>query len=105
MHIDTGDAPPKKQPVRRVPFAVHQEVAKQLARMQEEVVIQTSSSPWASAIVLVHKKDGSLRICVDYRHLNPVTKMDTFPLPHIDDLLDQLGKAKCFTTLADQGGS
>ena len=83
MHINTGDAVPKKQPVRRVPFAVRQEVAKHLAKMQEEGVIQPSSSPWASAIVIVHKKDGTLRICVDYRQLNSVTKLDTFPLPRI----------------------
>ena len=99
MHIDTADAAPKKQPVRRIPFAVRQEVAKQLQKMQTDGVIQPSSSPWASAIVLVRKKDGTLRICVDYRHLNSVTKADTFPLPRIDDLLDQLGSAKYFTTL------
>ena len=99
IHIDTGAAAPRKQPVRRVPFAVRQEVAKQLRRMQEDGVIQPSSSPWASAIVLVRKKDGSLRICIDYHHLNSVTKSDTFPLPRIDDLLDQLGSAKYFTTL------
>ena len=99
LHINTGDAVPKKQHVRRVPFAVRREVAKQLAKMQREGVIRPSSSPWASAIVLVRKKDGMLRICVDYRHLNSVTKLGTFPLPRIDDLLDQLGSAKCFTTL------
>ena len=99
MHINTGDAVPKKQPVRRVPFAVRQEVAKQLAKMQEEGVIQPPSSPWASAIVLVRKKDGTLRICIDYRQLNSVTKLDTFPLPRIDNLLDQLGNAKYFTTI------
>ena len=63
LHINTGDAIPKKQPVRRVPFAVRREVAWQLAHMQEQGVIQPSSSPWASAIVLVRKKDGSLRMC------------------------------------------
>ena len=99
MTIETGDSTPKKQPVRRVPFALRQELAKQLEKMQEEGVIQPSSSPWASAIVLVRKKDGGLRICADYRQLNSVTKLDTFPLPRIDDLLDQLGSAKYFTTL------
>ena len=99
LHIETGGAIPKNQPLRRVFFAVRQEVAQQLAKMQDEGVIQPSSSPWASAIVLVLKKDGSLRICVDYRHLNSVTKPDTFPLPRIDDQLDQLGSAKYFTTL------
>jgi hypothetical protein len=99
FQIDTGNALPKKQPLRRTPFAVRQEVARQLKDMQQTGVIQPSNSPWASPIVLVRKKDGSLRFCVDYRHLNSVTKADTFPLPRIDDLLDQLGKCKYFSTL------
>ena len=93
LHIDTGDALPKKQPVRRVPFAVRHEIARQLKEMQSGDVIQPSSSPWASPIVLVRKKDGNLRFCVDFRCLNSVTKPHTFPLPRIDDLLDQLGKS------------
>lgn len=67
--------------------------------MQENGVIQASKSPWSSPVVLVQKKDGSLRFCIDYRELNSVTKADTFPLPRIDNLLDQLGKAKYFLTL------
>jgi len=99
LHTETGGAIPKKKPVRRVPFAVRREVACQLAKMQQERVIQPSSSPWASAMVLVHKEDGSLRICVDYRHLISVTRPNTFPLLRIDDLLDRLGSARYFTTL------
>ena len=99
FQIDTGDASPKKQPARRMPFAVRQEVARQLNKMQESGVIQPSSSPWASPVVLVKKKDGSHRFCVDYRELNSATKADTFPLPRIDDLLDQLGKSRFFSTL------
>ena len=99
MTINTGHAHPKKQPVRRVPFTVRQEVARQLRDMQRQGVIQPSTSPWASPMVLVRKKDGDLRLCVDYHHLNSVTKTDTFPIPRIDDLLDQLGKSRYFTTL------
>ena len=55
----------------------------QLKQMQEDKVIQPSSSPWASPIVLVQKKDGTLRFCIDYRDLNSVTKFDKFPLPRI----------------------
>lgn len=67
--------------------------------MQDSGVIQPSSSPWSSPVVLVHKKDGTLRFCVDYRALNSVAKVDTFPLHRIDDLLDQLGGSTYFTTL------
>ena len=67
--------------------------------MQRNNVIQPSHSPWASPIVLVRKKDNTLRFCVDYRALNEVTKPDKFPIPRIDDLLDQLGKARYFSTL------
>ena len=75
------------------------EVAKQLNEMQSKGIIQPSSSPRASPVVLVRKKDGSLRFCIDYRHLNLLTKPDVFPLPHMDDLLDQLGQSKFFSTL------
>jgi len=67
MEIDTGGAIPKKQPPRRMPFAVRQEVAKQLKSMQQKGVIQPSRSPWSSPVVMVRKKDGSHRFCVDYR--------------------------------------
>ena len=81
--IDTGDAPPQRQPVRRVPFAVWQELANLLKSMQKSKVIQPSNSPWASPVVLVRKKDDSLRLCVDYCKLNLVTKGDAFPMPRI----------------------
>ena len=99
LEIDTGDSHPQSQPARRMPLAVRREVARQLEAMQNEGVIQPSRSPWASPVVLVRKKDGTHRFCVDYRRLNSVTKADTYPLPRIDDLLDQLGLAKYFTTL------
>lgn len=95
MSIDTVDATLKKQLARRIPFLVRQEVAKQLAHN----VIQPYNSPWASPIVLVQKKDSTLRFCVDYRGFNSVTKLDRFLLPRINDMLDQLGKAQYFTTL------
>ena len=81
LTIDTGDEIPKKQPVQKMPFAVREEVARQLKNMQNSGVIHPSNSSWASPVVLVHKKDGTHRFCVDYHGLNAVTKVDTFPLP------------------------
>ena len=95
LTIDTGDAPPQRQPARRVPIAAQQELAQLLESMQKSHVIQPSESPWASPIVLVRKKDGTLRLCVDYRALNSA---DSFPLPRIDGILDQLGECRYFTT-------
>ena len=99
MDINTGDAKPKRQPARRMPPIVRQEVARLLEQMQRNGVIEPSKSPWASPIVLVRKRDGSHRFCVDYRGLNSVTVPDSFPLPHIDDLLDQLGESNYFSTI------
>ena len=104
FNIDTGESTPINQVARRVPFAARQEIAAQLSKMQEQGVIQPSKSPWASPVILVRKRDGSLRFCVDYRALNSVTKPDVFPLPRIDDLLDKLGRAKYFTTLDLKSG-
>ena len=99
MEIDTGDAYPKRQPARRLLFTLRQEVARQLREMQTKGVIQPSKSPWASPVVLVKKKDGTHRFCVDYRQLNSITKTDNFPLSRIYDLLDQLGKSKYFSSI------
>ena len=99
MEIDTGDAYPEKLPARRVPVALRQEVAHQLSEMQNNGVIQPSKSPWASPVVLVKKRDGTHRFCVDYRGLNSMTKADSFPLPRNGDLLDQLGRSRYFSTI------
>ena len=97
--IDTGDSSPIKQPPRRVPFALRAKVDQLVNEMLDHGVITPSKSPWGSPVVLVTKKDGSSRFCVDYRRLNAVTKTDVFPLPRVDDSLDQLANSHFFTTL------
>ncbi|GFY21178.1 retrovirus-related Pol polyprotein from transposon opus [Trichonephila clavipes] len=72
--------------------------------MKNNDVIESSSSPWAPPIVLVRKKDGSTRFCVDYRWLNDVTKNDSYPLPRIDDTLDTIAGNTWFSTLDLKSG-
>ena len=74
------------------------------SRMLEQGIISPSSSPWASPTVLVTKKDGKTRFCVDFRELNKRTKKDAYPLPRVEDCLDNLGGAKWFCTLDLQAG-
>lgn len=97
--IDTGDARPIKLPPRRVSLHLQGEVQNQVGDMLEQGIIQPSRSPWAAPVVLVKKKDGNLRFCVDYRRLNEVTVKDAYPLPRIDNTLDTLASAVWFSTL------
>ena len=102
--IDTADSQSIRLIPRRVPFVLRDKITKMVQEMLKGEVIQESASLWASPVVLVRKKDGGLRFCVDYRRLNAVTHKDTFPLPRIDDLLDQLKGKNIFSTLdAKQG--
>ncbi|GFX05785.1 retrovirus-related Pol polyprotein from transposon 412 [Trichonephila clavipes] len=102
--IDTGEHPHIKQHPRRLPFAKQEEVQKLIKDMKNNDVIEPSSSPWASPIVLVRKKYGSTRFCVDYRRLNDVTKKDSYPLPRIDDTLDTLASNTWFSSLDLKSG-
>ena len=97
--IHTGEAAPVRQPVRRVPPHRREEIKDMLQDMQAKEIIQPSKSPWASPIVLVQKKNGGTRFCVDYRKLNNLTRKDAYPLPRVDDTLDTLAGSKWFTTL------
>ena len=71
----------------------------EVQRMLDHNVIRPSSSPWSSPVVMVRKKDGNWRFCIDYRKLNAVTCRDAYPLPRIDSTLDSLAGATYFTTL------
>ena len=95
--ILTGDHPPIKQRPRRTPIAFKGEEEKEIQDMLKRGIIRESSSPWASPIVLVKKKDNTTRFCIDYRKLNMITQKDSYPLPRIQDCLDSLGGAKFFS--------
>lgn len=97
--IDTGIAKPIKVPPRRVPQKQKQLIEQELDKMLQNDIIEPSTSPWSSPILLVTKKDGSIRFCIDYRRLNAVTIKDAYPLPRMDDSLDALSGSKWFSTL------
>ena len=97
--IDTGDNHPFKLPMRRQPLAQKPIIENELEKVLEQGVIEPSESPWSSPILLVKKKDGSIRFCIDFRKLNSLTRKDAYPLPRIDECLESLGGSKWFSTL------
>ena len=100
LHIDTGDSPPiyiKRQ--IPVPMSQRPAVAEIIECMEKEGIIRKSKSPWAVPMLVVPKKDGRLRIVIDYRPLNKVLKKDVYPLPRIEDMLAKFYGMKFFTTL------
>ena len=98
--IDTGDHSPVRQRPRRLRHDQKAEIQKQIKNLQEGGLIRPSESEWASNVVLVKKKDGTWRMCIDYRDLNLKTlNPDSYMLPRIDDTLDALSRAKYFCTL------
>ena len=98
-HILTTDCAPIRLRPYKIPHAYREEVLKELNEMEKAGIIQESDSSWAAPIAVVKKKDGRLRICVDYRKLNQVTQVDAYPMPRIDDLLDSVGQSTYITTL------
>ena len=97
--IDTGDTTPFKIPMRRQPISQKPIIENELDKMLQQDIIEPSESPWSSPILLVTKKDGSIRFCIDFRKLNSVTRKDAYPLPRIDDSLERLGGSKWFQHL------
>lgn len=89
---------------RRLSYSDKQKLREILDRLLKENVIRPSNSPYASPIVLVHKKNGELRLCVDYRELNKITIKDNFPTPLIEDHLDRLRDKRYFTSLDLRNG-
>ncbi|CAF3829521.1 unnamed protein product, partial [Rotaria magnacalcarata] len=95
--------PIQSYPYRR-PAKETQIINQQVKEMLNNHIIRSSSSPWSSPVVIIKKKDGSPRFCVDYRRLNAITERDVYPLPRIDDIIDKLAGSQYFTTLDLKAG-
>ena len=97
--IRLEDHAPFKERYRRIPPHQLEEVKTELRNMLEVGVIKPSESPWTNAVVLVRKKGGALRLCIDFRKLNARTLKDAYALPRIDEVLDSLSGSSCFSAL------
>ena len=101
--ILTDDIPVNERP-RRFPLSEQKIIDELVQQWLEDGIVRPSYSDYAAAVVLSKKKDNSYRLCIDYRKLNRKIVKDRFPLPLIEDVLDQLGRAKVFTTLDLKNG-
>ena len=97
IHVE--NVPPIHQPVRRVPFGLEQKVDDVVDDLLDKGIIEPSKSAWCSPIVVVMKKNGDIRLCVDYRRLNAVTIKPCYPIPDTQYLLDSIGEASYFSGL------
>src|SRR6218665_483212 len=88
--IDTQGEKPVQQPLRRQPLSMLPEIDRQVEDMLKQGIVEPSASEWTSNVVMVKKKAGSMRFCVDYRQLNLKTRKDAHPLPLIRESLDTL---------------
>ena len=102
--IDIGSNRPIRQQLRRHPRAHLEVIDQEVQKMLDHDIVEESASPWSSNVVLVAKKNGKLRFCIDYRKLNSLTCKDSYPIPKIDACLDTLGGAKYFSTLDLRSG-
>ena len=102
--LDTGNARPIRQRPYRIPFLQRPVVEEHITKMLEAKVIRPSVSPWSSPIVVVPKRDGTKRFCVDFRKVNEVTVPNSYPLPQIDEILASLGGAKYFSKMDLKSG-
>jgi hypothetical protein len=102
--IDTGDHKPISVPPYRLSPLKRDILQKEITKMLDEGVIEPCSSPWAAPVVMVPKKDGGTRVCVDYRQLNSITTADSYPLPRIDDLLHNAKPTPYMSTIDLRAG-
>ncbi|GKD05706.1 putative reverse transcriptase domain-containing protein [Tanacetum coccineum] len=93
-----GAVPVAWAPYRLAPFEM-KELAEQLQELSDKGFIRPSSSPWGAPVLFVNKKDGSFRMCIDYRELNKLTVKNRYPLPRIDDLFDQLQGSSVYSKI------
>ena len=98
IELTPGTAPIAQRPYRMNVDELA-ELKKQLKDMLQKGLIRPSASPWGSPVLFVDKKDGTIRLCVDYRRLNDVTIKNKYPLPKIEDLFDQLNGARVFSKI------
>ena len=98
IELAPGTAPVSKAPYRLAPVEM-KELATQLQDLLDKGMIRPSTSPWGAPVLFVKKKDGSMRLCIDYRELNKLTIKNKYPLPRIDDLFDQLKDAVYFSKI------
>jgi len=103
-HIDTGQHRPVRQALRRHPVAYLDSIDEYVEQLRKQDMIEPSAGPWCSNIVVVRRKDGRLRLCIDYRGLNARTYYDSYPLPNIEATLDALGGSSWFCTLDLRSG-
>ena len=103
IELVPGTGPISIAPYRMSPLELS-ELKTQLEELLEKQFVRPSVSPWGAPVLLVKKKDGSMRLCVDYRQLNKVTIKNRYPLPRIDDLMDQLRGAAVFSKIDLRSG-
>ncbi len=97
--IQTFSTSPVRRRAYRTSPVLRKEIDNHVQKLFDADLIEPSHSPWASPVILVRKKDGSYRFCIDYRRLNSITIKDAHPLPRVDDSLDALSVATLFSTL------
>ncbi|GJS31415.1 putative reverse transcriptase domain-containing protein, partial [Tanacetum coccineum] len=103
IELIPGATPVAKSPYRLAPSEL-EELSRQLKELQDKGFIRPSSSPWGAPVLFVKKKDGSFRMCIDYRELNKLTVKNRYPLPRIDDLFDQLQGSQFFSKIDLRSG-
>jgi hypothetical protein len=97
--IPLKDPTPVREPLRKSPYYIKEELEAHIHEMEDAGIIQPSESPWRQQIVPVQKSDGKWRICVDYRKINEKTIKDAYPMPRIEENLDALSGSKWFSSL------